>query len=123
MGSKLYALFEGVGIAIEFQQAVNRARIVARIRELVSYLRLRLAALPGIVFLTPTHPSLWAGILSFAVPNRDHAALATALAVEEGIVLRHVVHRGAFDALRVSLHAYSDHADIDRLALALQRRL
>jgi isopenicillin-N epimerase len=114
---------EGVGIAIEFQHAVNRARIVARIRELVSYLRVRLSSLPGIVFLTPTHPSLWAGIVSFAVPNRDHATLATALAVDEGVVVRHVAHRGAIDALRVSLHAYSDHADVDRLALALQRRI
>jgi len=114
---------EGVGIAIEFQQAVNRGRIGARIRELVSYLRMRLAGLPGIVFLTPTHPSLWAGILSFAVPNRNHATLATALAVEEGVVVRHIAHAGAIDALRVSLHAYSDQAEVDRLALALQRRV
>ena len=114
---------EGVGIAIEFQQAVNRVRIGARVRELVSYLRMRLAGLPGLVFLTPTHPSLWAGIVSFAVPNRDHAALAAALAAEDGVVLRHVAHRGAFDALRVSLHAYSDSSEIDRLALALQRKL
>jgi len=112
-----------VGIAIEFQQAVNRGRIGARVRELVSYLRMRLAGLPGLVFLTPTHPSLWAGIVSFAVPNRDHAALAAALAAEDGVVLRHVAHRGAFDALRVSLHAYSDSSEIDRLALALQRKL
>ena len=57
------------------------------------------------------------------MPNRDHAALAAALAAEDGVVLRHVTHRGAFDALRVSLHAYSDLAEIDRLALALQRKL
>jgi selenocysteine lyase/cysteine desulfurase len=114
---------EGIGIAIEFQQAVNRARIGARMRELVSYLRTRLAALPGVVFLTPTHPSLWAGILSFSVPNHDHAQLAAALAAEDGVVVRHVAHRGAIDGLRVSLHAYCDHAEIDRLALGLQRRL
>jgi len=42
---------------------------------------------------------------------------------EDGVVLRHVAHRGAFDALRVSLHAYSDSSEIDRLALALQRKL
>jgi len=113
---------EGVAIAIEFQQAVNRARIGARIRELATYLRLRVATLPGATILTPTHPALSAGIVSFAVPHRDHAALAADLDAE-GLVLRHVVHRGAFDALRVSLHAYSDHAEIDRLALALQRRL
>ena len=69
---------------------------------------MRLTGLPGLVILTPTHPSLWAGIVSFAVPNRDHAALAAALAAEDGVVLRHVAHRGAIDALRVSLHAYSD---------------
>jgi isopenicillin-N epimerase len=114
---------EGVGIAIEFQQAVNRGRITARMRELMTYLRLRLAGLAGVSILTPTHPSLWAGILSLAAPNRDHAALAAAIAAEDGVVVHHVRHGGAFDALRVSLHAYCDHADVDRLALALQRRL
>jgi isopenicillin-N epimerase len=113
---------EGVGIAIEFQQAVNRARIGARIRELASYLRLRLAGLPGVVILTPTHPSLAAGIVSFAIPGRDHAQLVAALAVD-GVMLGHVVHRGAVDALRASLHVYSEQAEIDRLVLALQRRL
>jgi isopenicillin-N epimerase len=114
---------DGVGIAVEFQQAVNRARILARMQELMSYLRLRLTALPGVRILTPTHPSLSAGILSFAVPHRDHAALAAAMAAEDGVVLHHVRHGGIFDALRASLHAYCDHDDVDRLALALQRRL
>jgi isopenicillin-N epimerase len=114
---------EGVGIAIEFQQAVGRARLAARMRELVNYLRLRLVGLPGVRILTPTHPASWAAILSFAVPNRDHGALAAAMAAEDGVVLRHVAHGGAFDALRASLHACCDLADVDRLVLALQRRL
>ena len=114
---------EGVGIAIELQLAVNRARINARIRELMNILRQRLTGLPGLVILTPTHPSLWAGIVTFAVPNRDHATLAAALAAEDGVVLRHVVHRGVIDGLRVSLHAYCDYADVDRLVLALQRKI
>jgi selenocysteine lyase/cysteine desulfurase len=89
----------------------------------MTYLRLKLTGLAGVNIVTPTHPSLWAGILSFTVPNRDHAALASALAAEDGVVLRRVLHRGVVDVLRVSLHAYADHAEIDRLALALQRRL
>jgi selenocysteine lyase/cysteine desulfurase len=60
--------------------------------------------------------------VSFAIPSRDHAQLVAALAVD-GVMLGHVVHRGAVDALRASLHVYSEHAEIDRLVLALQRRL
>jgi selenocysteine lyase/cysteine desulfurase len=66
---------------------------------------------------------LWAGILSFALPGRDHARVAATLAAEDGVVMRHVAHGAAFDALRVSLHAYNDHAEIDRLINALRRRL
>ena len=87
------------------------------------YLRLQLATLPGISVLTPAQPSLWCAILSFRVPNRDHATLARALAIEDRIVVRHVQHSAAFDALRVSVHAYNDHADIDRLVNALRRRI
>jgi selenocysteine lyase/cysteine desulfurase len=119
----LAASLEGSSIAIELQQAVNRTRIGARQRELAIYLRLQLSTLPGTAVLTPAQPALWCGILAFRVANRDHATLVQALAREERIVVRHVQHSTAFDAIRVSLHAYNDHAEIDRLVNALRRRI
>ena len=115
--------FDALPIAFEFQQTVNRARIGMRIRELVSYLRLQVARLPGVQILTPTHPSLWTGIVSLRVANRDHGVLAQALLAEDGIVVGRVQHGTAFDALRISLHASNDLAEIDRLVTAIQRRL
>jgi selenocysteine lyase/cysteine desulfurase len=73
--------------------------------------------------LTPSHPSLWAGILALRVGGRDHGALADAMAREDGVVVGRVQHGTAFDALRVSLHASNDMEQVDRLVLTLQRRL
>jgi isopenicillin-N epimerase len=113
---------EGVSVALEFQQAVNQARIGARIRELAAYLRLRLVALEGLEILTPSHPALSNGIVSVRLPGRDHAAVARSIAEEDGLVLAHIA-QGAFDALRVSVHPGNDFAQLDRCANALQRHL
>jgi isopenicillin-N epimerase len=114
---------DALPIAFEFQQTVNRPRIVARMRELVAYLRLQAGRLPEVQVLTPTHPSLWSGIVSLRVNGGDHGALAATMAREDGIVVGRVQHASAFDGLRVSLHASNDAAEIDRFVAALQRRL
>ena len=67
--------YDALPIAFELQQAVSRARIGARMRELVAYLRLQVARLPQVQILTPTHPSLGSGIVALRVNGRDHGAL------------------------------------------------
>jgi selenocysteine lyase/cysteine desulfurase len=119
----LAASIDGASIAIELQQSVNRARISARQRELAMYLRLQLGKLPGITMVTPTHPALWTSIQSFKVATRPHAALVEAMAAEDRVFVRHVSHGTDFDAIRVSLHAYNDVAEIDRLVNSLRRRI
>jgi selenocysteine lyase/cysteine desulfurase len=114
---------EGVAVAIELQQAVHRARLGARQRELMTYLRLRLGELPGVAMTTPTHPALWSAIQSIRVANRDHGQVVDAMAAEDRVFVGRVRHGADFDAIRVSLHAYNDHADIDRFVNALRRRL
>lgn len=113
---------EGIGVALEFQGVVNRARIGSRIRELTAYLKLQLAALPGMEIVTPSHPSLSAGILSLRLPGADHAAIAQALAEQDHIVVAHVAHAG-LDALRVSVHPATDHAELDRCVNGLRARI
>jgi selenocysteine lyase/cysteine desulfurase len=81
------------------------------------------ARLPQVEVLTPSHPSLWAGIVALRVKGSDHGELADAMAREDGIVVGRVQHGAVFDALRVSLHASNETGDIDRLLLAMQRRL
>ena len=113
---------EGVAVALEFQQVVNRARIGARIRELAAYLRQQLAPLPGLEILTPSHPSLAGGIVSLRLPSGRHEHAARVLAEEDGIVVAHGARVG-FDALRVSVHPGNDFAELDRCVNALRRHL
>lgn len=113
---------EGVAVALEFQQVVNRARVGARLRELAAYLRQQLAPLPGVEVLTPTHPSLAGGIVALRLPRGRHEQVARALAEDDGIVVAHVA-QGGFDALRFSVHAGNDFGELDRCASALRRHL
>lgn len=113
---------EGVGVALEFQQAVSRARSGPRIRELAAYLRLQLAGLPGVQILTPSHPGLSNGIVSLRLPRGNHAEAVQALAAQDGVVVAHVA-QGGFDALRASVHPGNDFGELDRCAGALRRQL
>jgi selenocysteine lyase/cysteine desulfurase len=122
-GRHLGPAIDGLGIALEFQQAVNRARIGARIRELAAYLRLQLAPLAGVAVVSPSHPALASGIVSVRIANRDHADIARALALEHGTVVGHVTQGSVFDAIRISVHPGNDHAQLDRCANALRSRL
>jgi len=121
-GGHLGPALEGIDVALEFQEAVSRARIGARIRELAAELRGKLAALNGIEILSPAHPALAGGIVSLRLPRGRHAAIAASLAEEDGIVVGHVA-QGAFDALRVSVHPGNDSVQLERCATALQRHL
>ena len=113
---------EGLGAALDLQRVVTFARIGARIRELAAYLRLQLATLPGVEILTPHNALLSAGILSLRLPRGEHAAVAAALAEEDGIVVG-LVQRDGFEALRLSVHPGNDLNSLDRCVSALRRRL
>lgn len=112
---------EGVAIALEFQRAVNPARSGARIRELAAYLRMRLATVPGLQVVSPSHASLLSGIVAVRLPGRDHAAIGAALAAQDRIVVGHVSQPPAVDAIRVSLHPGTDLGHLDRCVDALRR--
>ena len=114
----------GVEAALEFHQQVGRGKIEARVREVAIYARLRLQQVPGIELLTPARPGLWAGILTFRVPGKT--AIDLAAAVERS----HRVHVGALrwpndngGALRLSLHIFSTHDDVEKLIQGLQQAL
>jgi cysteine desulfurase / selenocysteine lyase len=109
--------------AMGFQLEVGRERVMARIRELAWYLRLELQRLPGIEILTPAHPSLWAGIVTFRVSGSDGAALANELAQRDRVVVSFVPQAAGPGALRASPHIYNDFGDMDRLVASLKRRL
>lgn len=116
--------YQGLEAALTLQEQIGRERVEYRIRELAIYAKLRLQPLRGVEILTPAHPAMWGGIMSFKVPTANVAELATALAREDNVIVQSVASsRLPFTALRTSFHIYNSHDDIERLLRGLQRRL
>jgi selenocysteine lyase/cysteine desulfurase len=114
----------GVEAALEFQQQVGRSKIEARVRELAIYARLRLQQLRGIELLTPARPGLWAGILTFRAPGKVAIDLAAAVARSHRVHVRAVRWpNDAGGALRLSLHVFNTHDDVEKLVQGLQLAL
>lgn len=113
----------GLSVALEFHQATSRPRISTRLLELSAYLKARLATLPGIELLSPAHPALATGIVSFRASGRDHAELVSTLASEDRVIVSHISHGASFDAIRASAHVYNQRAEIDKLVNSVRARL
>ncbi len=118
---QLWAALRGSEAALDFQEQVSRARIEARMRELVLYARMRLPQVPGAEILTPGAPGLWAGILTFRLPGRVAKDVAGALARINRVHLAALNWPTTADALRLSLHIFNSHDEIDRLIGGLQQ--
>jgi selenocysteine lyase/cysteine desulfurase len=119
-----WAPLRGAEVALDFQQQVLRNRIEARIRELTIYARLRLQQLPGVDLLTPARPGLWAGILSFHVPGKLASDIALGLVRGHRVFTRDMQWPGKTGgAVRISLHAFNTHDEVDKLFQGLQQVL
>ena len=114
----------GAEVALGFHQQVLRTRIEARIRELTIYARLRLQELPGVQLLTPNRPGLWGGILSFHVPGRGASDITLGLVRGHRVFARDMQWPGKSEgAVRISLHAFNTHDEVDKLFAGLQQVL
>lgn len=114
----------GAEVALEFHQQVLRSRIEARIRELTIYARLRLQQLSAVELLSPARPGLWAGILSFHVPGRLASDITLGLVRGHRVFVRDMQWPGkAEGAVRISLHAFNTHDEVDKLFNGLQQVL
>jgi isopenicillin-N epimerase len=114
----------GAEVALDFHRQVLRSRIEARIRELTIYARLRLQQLPGLELLTPARPGLWGGILTFHVPERMASDIALGLVRGHRVHVRDLQWPGKTEgAVRVALHAFNTHDEVDRLLNGLQQVL
>ena len=116
----LWPALRGSEAALDLHDQVNRARIEARVRELVIYARLRLQQLNGCELLTPGAPGLWGGILTFRLAGRVQSNVVSALARINR------VHFAALNwpdasvgSLRLSLHMFNSHDEIERMMQGL----
>ncbi|HEX2494274.1 MAG TPA: aminotransferase class V-fold PLP-dependent enzyme [Steroidobacter sp.] len=117
----VWPALRGVEAAMELQQQIGRARIEARVRELAVYARLRLQQLQGVELLTPARPGLWAGILAFRSGAKQAAEVVASLARNQRVFVRQLVWPGSDNgAVRLSLHVFNTHDEIDRLIQGLQ---
>jgi selenocysteine lyase/cysteine desulfurase len=117
----LWPALRGSEAALDLQAQLNRARIEARVRELAIYARLRLQQLKKVELLTPGRPGLWAAILSLRVPGRSATELADALVRNHRVYVRRLDWpKSEEGALRVSMHIFNSHDDVERLLTGLQ---
>jgi selenocysteine lyase/cysteine desulfurase len=105
------------GAAIDFQHAIGRERIEARVRALLVYARRTLAALPGITFHTSSNPALSCALLAFTLPNLKNADIVYTLKQRHRIWARTMEYD--LNAVRIATHIYNAEAQIDALGGAL----
>jgi selenocysteine lyase/cysteine desulfurase len=120
----LWPALRGAEAAMDLHQHINRARIEARIRELAIYARLRMQQLSGIEILTPARPGLWAGLLTTRFADRSAETLVDTLQRNQRVFVSHLAWPGSEQgALRVSLHVFNTHEEIERLVEGLRQQL
>jgi isopenicillin-N epimerase len=116
------AQFQGVATALAWQEALGRARIEARLRELQLYTRMRLQAIDGLQIVTPSLPGMWLHLLSLKPGRRSASEVAAWLRSNDNVIVSAIGSpQDGLNVLRVSLHVYNSHDEIERLAHGLQR--
>ncbi len=116
--------FQSISSAMNWQENLGRARIEARLRELQTYARLRLQGITGIELLTPAVPGMWLHILSLRPARGSAAELANWLQNNDKVIVSGLTDtQDAVNVLRISLHTYNSHDEIERLVQGLQRAL
>jgi selenocysteine lyase/cysteine desulfurase len=116
--------FQSLAAALSWQETVGRALIEARLRELQTYVRLRLQNLDGITMLTPQQPGMWLQLLSLRARQHNAVELANWLRTNDNVIVGTFdTNSGGLNALRISLHIYNSHDEIERLTQGLQRAL
>lgn len=118
---RLWPSLRGSEAALDLHQQIGRGRIEARVRELALYARLRLQQIDGIQLPTPSLPGLWGGILTFRLPGKAANEMATTLARVNRVYVSSLNWPDTTEgALRLSLHMFNTHDEIDLLMRGLE---
>jgi selenocysteine lyase/cysteine desulfurase len=115
------ALWWTVALCMDFQEALGRERVEARIRALATRLADGLAAIPGVRLHTPADPALRAGLVSFRAGEADTEQFFYRLRGEFDIVGRYIRHPGIrFDVNRFAPHVFNSVAEVDAAVAAVR---
>jgi len=121
MGTSDDSRMAGLLAALRFHAAIGSERVFARIRELRTTLRARLAELPGVELITPAADELGAGLLSFRTP-KPALQLQETLARVANIRTR-VVGEYDYGWMRLSPHVYTRPAELETTVAAIAAAL
>lgn len=120
------AAFQAVPAALALHDRITRARIESRLRDLTIYTRLRLQSLPEVEVLTPAVPGMSAAIIALRSTQRAAERISAQLQRVDRVAV-HAFAQHEADAqracVRVSLHIFNNHDEIERLGMGLQRAL
>ncbi len=111
-GTQNVALEMGLKAAVEFMSQIGHAKIRERILDLAAYLQGRLLERPFIEMLTPTEPESRGAIIGFKVKGKTIKEVEQ-WAYSNALRVRFVAESG-LNAVRVSSHIYTNHADLDQ---------
>lgn len=109
---RAWPLVMALGAAVEFQEAIGKDRVEARVRALQTRFREKIRAVPGIVFHTSANPELCGGLLAFTLPDLNNRDVVETMKRRHRVWIRTVDYD--LNAIRVSTHVYNSEADVDR---------
>jgi len=111
-------LYLGWGWALDYLDEVGWPVIEARIRDLASRLKARLATIKGVEILSPSSPDSSSGLTSFTLDGWPGDRLYEALSKGHGVIGRPV---GELGAVRLSTHFYNTEEEVERAVEAIAR--
>ena len=117
----------GLGVAVEYLQALGMERVRAHERSLTAYMLERLADVPGLRVVGPPEADARGGLASFTIEGMHPHDIAE-LADRAGVCIRAGHHcaqplmrcLGVEATARASVGVYNDRSDVDALIDALQ---
>lgn len=118
LSQRAHPIVLAIGAAIDFQSAIGRERIEARVRTLQAYARKRLASLPGIRFHTSVHADLTSALLAFTLPGLKNADIVETLKRRHRVWTRTMEYD--LNAVRIATHIYNTEAQVDQLVAGIE---
>ena len=117
-GQRNDATVAAFGKAIEFHNMIGKDKVEARVRGITNILKEKIGHIPGVEFVTPTHPEVYACMLVFNLPGIDSDAAVAKLYKDYGIAAAGT-HDG-FNGIRLSPNIYNSEAELDQVIAALR---
>ena len=117
-GTRGFAVPASIGLALEWFDQLGWEAISARIQHLATYLKERLAALPGVELCTPPEWERSSGLVSFRVAGRNEQELQRQLEADH--LYPRTLGPGS-EKIRVSCALFNDESELDRLVECVRR--